>query len=124
MIECGSIKVEKKISILDLLNEIEEIAKSLGEEYKIAFGSIDTEGYFIGPRRLKISDTEIVVGLNKLSSLRIHLGTRVGIIVCRDTTKKISLLVLKKDEKVPDEIMNTIVNRLTEFTGGIFDGSV
>jgi len=124
MIEHGSVHIKKKILIRDFFKVLENIAIGMGDEYKIAYGSIDTDGYFIGPRKLKAEDTEVVVGLNKLSSLRIHFGTRVGIIICRNMDRKITLLVIRKDERIPAEDMNKIMECLLEFTGGKFVASV
>jgi len=124
MIEHGNIRIRKKIKMRELFNTLEEIAKEFGEDYKIAYGSVDAEGYFIGPRKLKTEGTDVILGLNKLSSLRVHLGTRVGIIICRNMKGKITLLVIRKNNTIPDEDIDKIVEKIIEFTGGKFHASV
>jgi len=108
----------------EIFEAFEGIAKEMGEDYKIAYGSVDAEGYFIGPRKLKTEGTDVILGLNKLSSLRVHLGTRVGIIICRNMKGKITLFVIRKSNIIPEEELNKIVDKLVEFTGGSFHASV
>lgn len=124
MIEHGNIRIRKKIQMRDLFDTLEEISKEFGEDYKIAYGSVDAEGYFIGPRKLQTEGTDVILGLNKLSSLRVHLGTRVGIIICRNMKGKITLLVIRKNNTVSEEDMDKIVEKIIEFTGGKFHASV
>ena len=122
MIEHGSIKIRKKLLMKELFDKFDEISNELGEDYKLAYGSVDAEGYFIGPRKMKVEGTDVILGLNKLSSLRVHFGTKVSAIICRNMKGKITLLVLRKSIDVDEDILNKIVDSIAEFTGGTFHG--